>query len=174
MAPRVRLYGLRHLRDGQAAEDLAQDVLMRTLEALRAGRLREPEELASFVLGMCRMTVMDLRRGVQRKQRLLEQCGAGLAMAAEPAMPEFDQERLTRRVEGLCEWVSACAMGRANLPFHAGEGGVVLQESTTHAKAAPSERMRVRMVSVDEAGAERVLGEYTFHHRRSLPGPGAW
>jgi len=31
MAPRIRLYGLRHLRDGQAADDLTQHVLITTL-----------------------------------------------------------------------------------------------------------------------------------------------
>ena len=56
MGPRIRLYGLRHLRDAHAAEDLTQQVLITTLEALRAGRLREPEKLASFVLGTCRMS----------------------------------------------------------------------------------------------------------------------
>jgi len=34
--------------------------------------------------------------------------------------------------------------------------------------------MIVRLVTVDEAGTERLLGEYTFNHTRSLPGPGAW
>src|SRR5574340_532212 len=85
MAPRVRLYGLRHLRDEHAAEDLTQQVLITTLKALRAGRLREPEKLASFVLGTCRMTVLNLRRGAERKERLLEQYGADLPAAAQPA-----------------------------------------------------------------------------------------
>ena len=75
MAPRIRLYGLRHLRDRHAAEDLTQQVLITTLEALRDSRLREPEKLASFVLGTCRMTVIDLRRSAQRRARLLEQFG---------------------------------------------------------------------------------------------------
>src|SRR5687767_12969892 len=61
-APRVRLYGLRHLRDRHAAADLVQQVLMTTLERLRAGSLRDPERLASFICGMCRMTVHELRR----------------------------------------------------------------------------------------------------------------
>ena len=47
-ALRVRLYGLRHLRDHASAEDLMQQVLITTLEALRQGCLREPEKLASF------------------------------------------------------------------------------------------------------------------------------
>jgi RNA polymerase sigma-70 factor, ECF subfamily len=103
MAPRVRLYGLRHLRNEHAAEDLMQQVLITTLEALRAGRLREPEKLASFVLGTCRMTVLDLRRGAQRKQRLLEQFGTDLLPPAQPSMPQLDHERLIRCVQNLKE-----------------------------------------------------------------------
>jgi RNA polymerase sigma-70 factor (ECF subfamily) len=103
MAPRIRLYGLRHLRDGHAADDLTQQVLITTLEALRAGRLREPEKLASFVLGTCRMTVLDLRRGAQRKQRLLEQFGAEFPVAVQPSLPHLDHDRLARCMENLKE-----------------------------------------------------------------------
>lgn len=103
MAPRVRLYGLRHLRDEQASDDLTQQVLITTLEALRAGRLREPEKLSSFVLGTCRMMVLDLRRNAQRRERLLEQFGADLVAPAAPTMPHLDQERLTRCLESLKE-----------------------------------------------------------------------
>ena len=63
LAPRLRLYGLRHLRDEHAAADLVQHVLLIMLKSIRAGRVRDPEKLASFVLGTCRMTVLDLRRG---------------------------------------------------------------------------------------------------------------
>ena len=103
MAPRIRLYGLRHLRDQHAAEDLVQQVLMTTIEALRAGRLREPDKLASFVLGTCRMTVLDLRRGAQRKQRLLEQFGAHLPAPVQSSMPRLDYEQLARCVQNLKE-----------------------------------------------------------------------
>src|SRR5579863_3517022 len=103
MAPRVRLYGWRHLRDQHAADDLVQQVLMTTLEALRAGRLREPEKLASFVLGTCRMTVLDVRRNAQRKERLLEQFGADLLAPAPSAEPRFDYEKLARCVQNLKE-----------------------------------------------------------------------
>jgi RNA polymerase sigma-70 factor (ECF subfamily) len=103
MAPRVRLYGLRHLRDEDASQDLTQQVLITTLEALRAGRLREPEKLASFVLGTCRMTVLDLRRGAQRKQRLLEQFGVDLLPTAPVSVPHVDRDQLTRCVQNLKE-----------------------------------------------------------------------
>jgi RNA polymerase sigma-70 factor (ECF subfamily) len=103
MAPRIRLYGLRHLRDEPAAEDLAQQVLITMLEALRAGRLRDPAKLASFVLGTCRMTVLDLRRSAQRRERLLEQFGAELTAPVQPSLPHLDQEQLARCMQGLKE-----------------------------------------------------------------------
>src|SRR5437867_4110279 len=101
MAPRVRLYGLRHLRDEHAADDLTQQVLMTTITALRAARLREPDKLVSFILGTCRMTVLDIRRGAQRKQRLLEQFAAE-PVSAEPS-PSVDEEQLARCVQLLKE-----------------------------------------------------------------------
>jgi len=103
MAPRIRLYGLRHLRDEHAADDLAQQVFITALEALRGHSLREPEKLASFVLGTCRLTVMDLRRGAQRKQRLLEQFGSDLPMPAQAAMPRLDHDHLARCLQNLKE-----------------------------------------------------------------------
>jgi RNA polymerase sigma-70 factor (ECF subfamily) len=103
MAPRVRLYGLRHLRDSHAADDLTQQVLITTLEALRSGRLREPEKLVSFVLGTCRMTVLDLRRGTQRRARLLEQFGGDLLAPTPESMPSLDRDQLTRCVQALRE-----------------------------------------------------------------------
>jgi RNA polymerase sigma-70 factor (ECF subfamily) len=70
-APRIRLFGLRRLREWAAAEDLVQEVLVTTLEALRAGRVQQPERLASFVLGTCRMTIANQRRGERRRSGLL-------------------------------------------------------------------------------------------------------
>ena len=102
-APRVRLYGLRHLRDRHAAADLVQQVLMMTLERLRAGKLREPERLASFVLGTCRMVVMDQRRGAARRGALLETYGVA-EEAVEDAEPRaFERERLAACLEALSE-----------------------------------------------------------------------
>ena len=103
LAPRIRLYGLRHLRNAAAADDLAQQVVMTTIEALRAGRLREPEKLVSFVLGTCRMTVLELRRGGQRKERLLERFGVDMLAPVQPTMPRVDDEKLRRCVQKLGE-----------------------------------------------------------------------
>ena len=102
MAPRVRLYGLRHLGSEAAAADLVQQVLLTMIERLRAGALREPHRLASFVFGICRMVVLDLRRGHVRRERLLETYGDALAPPEAPA-PNLDQARLAQCLESLTE-----------------------------------------------------------------------
>ena len=103
MAPRVRLYGLRHLRAADAADDLTQHVLLTALQALRENRLREPGKLGSFVLGMCRMTAMDFRRNAQRKDRLNEQFASTLRLPQEPKGPVLDRDQLARCLQGLKE-----------------------------------------------------------------------
>ena len=57
-----------------------------------------------------------------------------------------------------------------DIPVQAGAGSVVYQESITFAKAAPTNKVIARLVTFDAAGGERLLGEYTFNHKRSLPG----
>jgi len=102
MAPRIRLYGLRHLRSPAAADDLVQQVLMKVLEALRAARLREPDKLAPFVLGTCRMTVVEQRRSTRRQETLLAMFGSDLVPAPPPA-PRLDDRQLAHCVQALKE-----------------------------------------------------------------------
>jgi RNA polymerase sigma-70 factor (ECF subfamily) len=103
LAPRVRLYGLRHLRDRQAAADLMQQVLLMTLERLRAGQVREPERIASFVLGACRMTVLEMRRGSRRREELLESWSDSDEAYEAPEPLALDPDRLAACLEALAE-----------------------------------------------------------------------
>ena len=114
LAPRVRLYGLRHLRDRTAAADLSQQVLLMTIERLRAGEVREPERIASFVLGAARMTAMEMKRGERRREELLEKWAPAFAGATEgeanagmtyeaPEPFMLDADRLAGCLEGLAE-----------------------------------------------------------------------
>ncbi len=98
---RIRLYGLRHLRDEERAADLVQEVLLITLAGLREGKLREPEKLGSFVLGTCRLTVWNLRRGGTRQARLLENYRRTLPGAAPAVDAGVDRERLARCLAAL-------------------------------------------------------------------------
>ena len=103
LAPRVRLYGLRHLRDRHAALDLVQQVLLMTLEHLRAGKVREPDRIASFVLGTCRMTVLEMRRGTRRREALLEAWGDTAQMFEAPEPIVLDPDRLAGCLGALSE-----------------------------------------------------------------------
>lgn len=103
LAPRVRRYGLRHLRDAHAASDLMQQVMALTIERLRNGELREPDRVLSFVLGACRLTVMDQRRGERRREDLLERYADALPVADLHVAPRLDHERVARCLERLAE-----------------------------------------------------------------------
>jgi RNA polymerase sigma-70 factor (ECF subfamily) len=103
LAPRARRYGLRHLRDAHAAADLMQQVMALTLEQLRSGQLREPKRVVSFVLGACRLTVMDQRRGERRRDDLLQRYADALPMADLHVAPRLDHQKLADCLERLPE-----------------------------------------------------------------------
>jgi RNA polymerase sigma-70 factor, ECF subfamily len=102
MGPRIRLYGLRHLRSPAAADDLEQQVLLKVLEALRSARLQEPAKLVQFVLGTCRMTVLNLRRQSHRQQELLAMFEGDL-VPNRPPMAMVEDRQLARCVQALKE-----------------------------------------------------------------------
>jgi RNA polymerase sigma-70 factor (ECF subfamily) len=60
-APRARLYGLRHLRNEDRARDLSQAVLLALVEAVRDGRVQNPDHVDRFVLGTCRHVAARMR-----------------------------------------------------------------------------------------------------------------
>src|SRR5688572_33376017 len=69
--PRLRAFGLRRLGSEQDAVDLAQQVLVITLEALRAGEVQEPGRIAAFVMGACRNTLLHRHKVARRRSELL-------------------------------------------------------------------------------------------------------
>ena len=103
LAPRVRRYGQRHLRDDHAAEDLMQQVMAMTIEKLRAGALDEPQRVVSFVLGACRMTVMEQYRGQRRREELLERFAGDVPIADVHIAPRLDHERVATCLDRLPE-----------------------------------------------------------------------
>ena len=102
-APRVRLYGRRHLQSDAAADDLAQDVLLLTIERLRAGEVRRPAEIGSFILGSSRMRAHSTRRIVRRREAL----AARFMETADETAPSFtaslDVPRVVACLRGLAE-----------------------------------------------------------------------
>lgn len=103
-ASRIMAYGRRHLGDEAWARDLTQRVLMLTLEKLRAGEVREPDRIASFVLGAARTLSKEIQRKRAREGAALppEDASSLHAFVPEPeplAGPHLRGclERLTER-----------------------------------------------------------------------------
>lgn len=101
LLPRVRAWGLKHVRDEVAAVDLAQQVVIVVLEALRDGRVTELDRLGAFVIGTCKNTLGAQRRGERRRANLLEEFGPALAGTAEQTHRGLDQDRLAHCFERL-------------------------------------------------------------------------
>jgi RNA polymerase sigma-70 factor, ECF subfamily len=101
-ARRVRLYGLKHLRDETAAEDLVQQVLLVTIERLRAGEVRNPDEIGSFILGTSRMLADSTERKTRRRESLTAQFHVP-ELYAEPVVASDDLEAVERCLHRLAE-----------------------------------------------------------------------
>jgi RNA polymerase sigma-70 factor (ECF subfamily) len=74
---RIRFFAARRLRDRDAAEDVAQEVLRRTLEALRAGRVENREALPAFLFQTARNVCMQWGRSEGRKARAFTRLHSG-------------------------------------------------------------------------------------------------
>ena len=102
-APRVRLYGRRHLRNDAAADDLAQDVLLLTIERLRAGDVRRPEEIGSFILGTSRMMAQSGRRIERRREALAARFMTPAPEIAPSSFAALDAPRVSACLRALSE-----------------------------------------------------------------------
>ena len=102
-APRVRLYGLRHLRDEESARDLVQQVMLLTIEKLRKDDVRDPDQIASFVLGTSRTMAMASRRTEARRERLRDTFLAPGAVGPSEAGAALDLDRLEQCLAQLAD-----------------------------------------------------------------------
>jgi RNA polymerase sigma-70 factor (ECF subfamily) len=98
-APRIRLYGLKHLRDEDRARDLVQTVLVAVIEALRAGRVDDLERLDRYVLGTARNHVARRREQDARATPTeIENLDIASVM---PVLDELDVDSLMQCIGGL-------------------------------------------------------------------------
>src|SRR5262245_45833439 len=102
-APRVRLYGRRHLRSHAAADDLAQEVLLLAIERLHAGEVRRPEEIGSFILGTSRMMAHSERKVARRREALAARFMDRAVDIAPPSAAALDAPRVAACLRGLAE-----------------------------------------------------------------------
>jgi hypothetical protein len=149
-------------------------------------RLREIIALAEGVRslareGSLRMVVSDsfLELAAQEGLRIREYAppAGGSVQCTVTVEDDILVGRLAANLSGaqrvdlsICDEHGVEQVRLPDIPVHSETGSIALQESITFAKAAPTHTMIARLVAFDDAGGERVVGEYTFHHTRSIPG----
>jgi len=136
----VRLHG------SDAAQDIAQDTLLAVLEAVRTGRLRDPERLPAFVLGTARNLVNNHFR----------RAGAN---PARPGDPPADSPAAVANQPGVD--VERRAMVRASLgrlkPLDRRILLLTLTEGLTPREIAPLVNLTPEVVRTRKARATRRL-----------------
>jgi hypothetical protein len=130
--------------------------------------------------GSLRMIVSDayLRRAAEQGLRIREYAppAGGSVQCTVTADDDLLISRLAADFSGtthvdlrFCD-EHGVEQGRlADIPVPSGPGSVAYQESMAWAKAAGTQTLVARLIALDEAGSERLLGEYTFRHTRTLP-----
>lgn len=148
-------------------------------------RLREVIALAEGVRdlargGSLRMVVSDayLRRAAEDGLRIREYAPprGGSVQCTVTADDDIligrlaaDVSRANRVDLCICDERGVERARMRDIPAHAAAESIAYQESIAVMKAAPTHTMIARLLAVDAAGGERLLGEYTFHHTRTLP-----
>lgn len=100
-ARRAFLYGVKHLRDETAARDLAQEVLLTVIAALRDGKVENPDQVASFMLGTCRLVATSWRRRERRREAL------SVRMVVDEAVEQAEREVAPERLQSCLERLAA-------------------------------------------------------------------
>ena len=102
---RLRYFAARRLRDRALAEDVAQEVLKRALEALRAGRVENEAALPAFLFQTARHICLQRWRSAGRESKAFARMGGdsqGEPMAEEdPLVALITEERKTAVREAL-------------------------------------------------------------------------
>ena len=87
--------------------------------------------------------------------------------------------RMAARVSGaarvdlcVCDEHGVEQVRYRDIPVPSGASSFAYQESIAAQKAAPSYTLIARLVAFNEAGSERLVGEYKLHHTRSPSLPG--
>lgn len=94
LAPAVRLYAMRRLRSAGDVDDFVQEVLLSLVEAIRGGRVGNPEGLGPYAIGICRNLFRDGARTRARREALLERFGSLFESRTDPATGVVAFERV--------------------------------------------------------------------------------
>jgi RNA polymerase sigma-70 factor (ECF subfamily) len=169
----ARVVGVCHARVGRAAaaEDLAQEALLRGLRALPT--LAEPEKFGPWICGIASRACLDWLKRSERKDVSLAAVGEGLdgearfaaggADAAALAERADEVDHLMREVERLPEPLREVVMlyyyedcTYQDLADRLGVSAATINARLTHARQALRERLRAEDVRRGDVQREHV------------------
>ncbi len=134
----VRIMALQRLGDPELAEEIAQESMARVVQAVREGKLREPERLGGFARAIAQHVIVDTMRARKRSVDL----GAAAPIAASTEHP----------LERICTEEQITELRRALRELTAGDhellrlaffGGLTSQELADRL-SEPGPRVRKR------------------------------
>lgn len=99
---RLVFFGRRLLGSDDQARDLAQDTLLLALEKLRAGKVREPDRIGAFLLGVAR-NLAGSRRARESRVEPIDRVAADLVAASLAPPDPLAAARVAPCVEALPE-----------------------------------------------------------------------
>lgn len=154
----VRAYLGAHLREGEAADDLAQEVFLRAFRRLDAFQLPETGTMRPWLMGIARNLLLEhLRRPGRLEARVDPEA------AAEAGQVVRDPVEVERRIEALQRCVDKLAPAAARLVWrHYFERRTLASLAAEENKQESALRMRLlRIREVLRACIEQTVGEGT-------------
>jgi RNA polymerase sigma-70 factor (ECF subfamily) len=154
----VRAYLGAHLRAGETADDLAQEVFLRAFRRLDAFQLPETGTMRPWLLGIARNLLLEHLRRPGRLEALVDPEAAG-----ETEQVVRDPVEVERRIEALQRCVEKLAPAAAGLVWrHYFERRTLASLAAEESKQESALRMRLlRIREVLRACIEQTVGEGT-------------
>jgi len=172
----IRIMAMVALRDAESAEEVAQESVVRIHQALREGRLRDPQRLGAFARAIAHHVIIDVLRAQRRLVRL-ERPETELPAPGPDPLAALTSAEQTARIAAALERLSAADQEILRLSFIEGRTPQDVARELRQPGARVRKRKeralaRLRSLLVDPRGHESVtsatrLAEGRRPHARS-------
>lgn len=160
----LQLFALRSLGDKDAAEEVAQETLARTLAAIREGKIDDPSNVPAFARGVARHVIVDLLRAGDRTESLdslLESANLNESDPLELAVSSDED----RRVQAALAQLDPADRELLRLSFFDGLTPLQIASLT----GEPAERIRKRKSRALDRLREAFLSPASSHDPDAPP-----
>ena len=113
----IYCFALQRVKDPGASEDIRQDTVTAVIRAIKEKRIKDPQNLAAYVRGVCRNKVMNFLSQEERIERSDEMEGIadGRADALQSLVAEEEAKTLNNTKRALEECIKRLNQSRKNI-----------------------------------------------------------